>query len=488
MIAKASQRANGQQLAVHLLNAHDNEQVEVAEITGAIASDLPGAFAEWQALSRVTQCKKYLYSLSVNPDPAQGPLTRRQYGDYITRVEKKLGLAGQPRAIIFHIKDEREHCHVVWSRIIPDRLKAVPISHDRKSLQSVTRRFAIDHGRILPNNMRQGGNLKTTMPHRTASLHEKHQQERTGFSKEQRVQDITRLWQETNTATAFIAALEKAGYHLARGNRIPYVVVDCCGEIHSLPRQIEGARTRDICARLQDFPPEILPDAGTLKANMQAALKHDITARFNKSANDPWKDLRKSQDRRRAVLHKMLAVLKDIHKEERQKLVHGQKENLRTIREARLQKTAFGFGPILARMPIIKRFFINRDRKQDLVHLKEYRQERQELLSRQRADFEDLKRQNRSLRRVETREERSLKTRLRREFLQARITEKFQSAARAATPLPCPSPKETKRDSLTDAFAPTPVKNKTLRETFNRASEIPEEHDFPSHLRLDMNG
>ncbi len=112
MIPKASQRSGGQDLATHLLNALDNEYVEVAEVSGAVAPDLHGAFAEWEAIaSGLTKCRKYLYSLSVNPDLGQGELTRAQYLDYVDRAEKKLGLEGQPRAVVFHIKEGREHCH-----------------------------------------------------------------------------------------------------------------------------------------------------------------------------------------------------------------------------------------------------------------------------------------------------------------------------------------------------------------------------------------
>ena len=46
----------------------------------------------------------YLYSLSVNPDIGQRQLTRAQYLDYVDRAEKQLGLEGQPRAVVFHIK------------------------------------------------------------------------------------------------------------------------------------------------------------------------------------------------------------------------------------------------------------------------------------------------------------------------------------------------------------------------------------------------
>lgn len=139
IITKASQRANGQELAVHLPNTRDNERGEIVHVRGAVAQDLSGAFEEWDAISKTTKCRKYLYCLSLNPHPRQGPLTRRQYRDYVTRVEKRLKLGGQPRVIVFHIREGREHCHVVWSRIISAELKALPISHDRESLQIITR-------------------------------------------------------------------------------------------------------------------------------------------------------------------------------------------------------------------------------------------------------------------------------------------------------------------------------------------------------------
>jgi hypothetical protein len=154
MIPKASQRGLGQDLATHLQNACDNEYVEIAEVRGAVARDLHGAFAEWEVCAHsMTGCRNYLYSLSVNPDPAQGQLTRALYRDYINRVEGKLGLSGQPRAIVFHIKDGREHCHVVWSRIDTEHGKAVHQPFDRQKLMMVTRQFAREHGFALPDGM-----------------------------------------------------------------------------------------------------------------------------------------------------------------------------------------------------------------------------------------------------------------------------------------------------------------------------------------------
>src|ERR1022692_1528859 len=132
MILKGNQRAGGQQLAAHLQNSFDNERVEIADVRGSVAQDLSGAFAEWAAEARGTKCTKFLYSLSLNPYQPNGRLTREQYLDLLERTERSLKLVGQPRAVVFHEKRDkdgvlREHCHAVWSRIDTDRMRAVPI-------------------------------------------------------------------------------------------------------------------------------------------------------------------------------------------------------------------------------------------------------------------------------------------------------------------------------------------------------------------------
>lgn len=158
MIPKASQRAGGQDLTTHLLNAFDNEYVEVAEVRGVIATDLHGAFAEWEAIAHaLTKCRNYLYSLLVNPDLAQGQLSRDQYRDYAQRVEEAMGLTGQPRVLVFHIKNGREHCHIVWSRIDAQVGKAIHQAFDHEKLMMVTQEFARDHGLSLPAGYERGG-------------------------------------------------------------------------------------------------------------------------------------------------------------------------------------------------------------------------------------------------------------------------------------------------------------------------------------------
>ena len=151
MTLKGSARSGGSDLATHLLNAYDNERVELADIRGTIADDLHGAFAEFEAVASGTKAQKPLYSLSVNPSE---PLTRKQYIEAVEAIENKLGLTEQPRAIVFHIKDGREHCHVVWSRIDGSEMKAIHMAHDRRKLCDMAVHLAEQYGHELPDGLK----------------------------------------------------------------------------------------------------------------------------------------------------------------------------------------------------------------------------------------------------------------------------------------------------------------------------------------------
>lgn len=140
------------QLAHHLLK-DENEIVEIREMRGFSCRDLEGVFNEIYALSRATKCDEYLYSLSLNPPP-YADVSNADFMDAINRAEKKIGLEGQPRAIVYHIKEGRKHAHVVWSRIDPLHIKAKQMSYDRPKLMTLARELCHHnkhrHRRINP--------------------------------------------------------------------------------------------------------------------------------------------------------------------------------------------------------------------------------------------------------------------------------------------------------------------------------------------------
>ena len=89
---------------------------------------------------------------SYNPPPFENVPTEA-FEDAIAHVEKKLGLTGQPRAIVFHEKDGRRHCHAVWSRIDAVAMKSIPMSHSKRKLMEVSRVLYREHGWQMPRGM-----------------------------------------------------------------------------------------------------------------------------------------------------------------------------------------------------------------------------------------------------------------------------------------------------------------------------------------------
>jgi hypothetical protein len=444
MIPKGNQRGGGRQLATHLLNQFDNDHVEVLDLRGAVAQDLHGAFHEWYAQSKATKCRKYLYSLSVNPDLAKYGLTREQYLDFIARTERSLNLVGQPRAVVFHVKNGREHCHTIWSRIDPDAAKAVQIAHDKLKLRAVAQEFARDHGLTLPPGMRKNGRSdRFNDKAKESNLGEKQQQERSGIPKEERMQAITAVWQAHNKDPhAFVKAIEEKGYHLARGDSGRYVVIDHAGAVHSLYRQIEGIRSNEVKAFLgADYPLDKLRDVETARAAARQGPKEqaegkeearepqarqerpedDAPVRREQEATARREELARRHGERRSQLDLKRAEMEKRIETERGALLDLQTAEKDDVVTARAAKQPRGMLAFLTRITGIKAYIEARHSRQDATREKAHKTESEALDRRHGRDRQEMDRRYTSLAAVETRERQSLEIALKRqEFQKAR--------------------------------------------------------------------
>ncbi len=268
MVIKGKSVAGAGRLAAHLGRTDTNERMEVVELRDVAAEDLRGALREMEAVaSACPNCEKPFYHASINTR-ADEHLTPEQRLAAIDRLEEKLGLTGQPRAVVAHEKEGREHCHVVWSRIDLDRMRVISDSHNYRTHELVARALEREfgHERVQGAHIERDGQPR---PPRTPS-HKEHQQgERTGISPQQAKELITGLWRATDNGKAFRAALEEKGWLLARGDRRDFVAVDPQGGTHSLARRIEGATAKDVRERLADLAPLALPSVAEAKAMQQ---------------------------------------------------------------------------------------------------------------------------------------------------------------------------------------------------------------------------
>lgn len=265
MILVGHQRANGRDLARHLTK-DENERVQIHEIRGFVANDLAGAFLESEAISRGTRCKQHLYSLSLSP-PKEADCDDATFMDAIDRAETRLGLEGQPRAVVFHEKrgkdgELRRHAHAVWCRIDMETMKAKQISFDHPKLNALARDLYIEHDWQMP----RGFVSKSERNPRNYSLAEWQQAKRA----ERDPDALKGLFQDcyaiSDGKAAFSHALKERGFILAKGDRRGFVAVDHKGEVYSLSRWV-GKKPKELKAKLGTH--DDLPSAQ--QAHAQAA-------------------------------------------------------------------------------------------------------------------------------------------------------------------------------------------------------------------------
>ena len=262
MILEGNERGNGAELAQHLMNARDNEHVTVHAIDGFVSDDLFGALTEVEAIAAATQCQKYLFSLSLNPPP-EARVDVEVIEAVANRVAQAIGLADQPRALVFHEKNGRRHAHCVWSRIDGTKLRAINIPHYKRKLMAISRELYIEHGWDMPAGFEDWQRRDPL----NFSRQEAGQAKRVKHDAQNLKAMFQKCWQVSDSRSGFAAALWTEGYVLARGDRRGFVAVDAQGEIYSLSRWC-GVRTKDLCARLGD--PLDLPDIDIAVALFEA--------------------------------------------------------------------------------------------------------------------------------------------------------------------------------------------------------------------------
>ncbi|WP_416899504.1 MAG: relaxase/mobilization nuclease domain-containing protein [Minwuia sp.] len=249
MILVGNQRGGAKDLARHLMS-QDNEHVTVHELRGFVADDLDGAFTESYAISRGTKCKQFLFSLSLNP-PKEAEVSTADFEAAIDRAEAKLGLTGQPRAVVFHEKEGpggmRRHAHAVWSRIKADEMKAVQMSHSHHKLMDVSRELYLEHGWKMPRGMADQKNRDPL----NYTLEEWQQSKRAARDPKEIKAAMQDAWAISDSKTAYANALQERGFWLAKGDRRGFVAIDHQGEVYSLSRYT-GVKAKQLRERLGD--------------------------------------------------------------------------------------------------------------------------------------------------------------------------------------------------------------------------------------------
>lgn len=334
MILKASQRAGARNLSDHLMNDRDNDHISLADIRGFMADDLHGALDEAYAISKATHCKQYLFSLSLNP-PQDHVATEQDFLDAAERVEKRLGLADQPRALVIHEKEGRRHAHVVWSRIDGEELKAINLPHFKNKLRDLSRDLFLDHGWELPDGLKTYGDKNPL----NFTLAEWQQAKRKDLDPREIKQTFRQAWERSDGMKALSHALEERGYYLARGDRRGFVALDVHGTVYSLAKWA-GVRTKEVREKLGK------PD----EFRSVSAIQTDLRARVTDQMKGYIREVNNHQRNEAEPLLEERVKMVRYQREERHLVALRQKERWAKETKARSEKLNKGLRGIWDRM------------------------------------------------------------------------------------------------------------------------------------------
>ncbi len=351
MIIKGKSRAGPSQLARHLGRADTNERIEILQLDSAGTTEQ--AFRDWQTYTLATKGKLGLYHANIDPD-AKYEMSRDQWLRAVEVLEEELGLQGQPRAIVMHEKNGREHIHVVWARTDMDKMMLRSDSmnyqaHERASLR-LEQEFGHEH--VPGKHAKRDREAQPEFPIAEAQHDEWQQGERGGMNHRDRKAQVKGLYEASDTGPAFKAALEDAGYVLARGDRRDFVILDADAKVHSLGRQLPGVSAKDLRAFMVDVDPDTLPSVSAARQALRSAEQskspapdHDTVAPQN-----PHADHQRLDALRDAIMARHCAELKE------QELRHAREvTELQTSQQATADKAIEDFSKEQARRTIAER-------------------------------------------------------------------------------------------------------------------------------------
>lgn len=118
MIIKSHIRGGYRSAAEYMKEQGQNEKTRLVELSDPSAKNLDQAFQNMWVIASATSCTKPLHHISINPMKGEH-LTDKQVLAIVERCEEKYGykMFHHQRVIVEHVKDGRQHFHVIWNRV-----------------------------------------------------------------------------------------------------------------------------------------------------------------------------------------------------------------------------------------------------------------------------------------------------------------------------------------------------------------------------------
>lgn len=233
-------------MAGHLFKS-ENETIIVRDNFdgGYDRQGVENALVEMQLYTRQTKGNTGIFTVAISPGESD-KLTPEQHARAIEIIEEKFGLQNQVKVQIDHVKDGRAHSHLLWSVVNQEEGKLIRLNNYKRQLQTCSKEmeqeFNLEQVRRTPNEMTVEVSNADRM---REGKHKKCQH---------RKQEISSIWNSTETAEEFLVQVRGAGYEVAKGDRSAFVLIDHDGKAYNLARELPKlVKTKDVRMRFGDI-------------------------------------------------------------------------------------------------------------------------------------------------------------------------------------------------------------------------------------------
>jgi hypothetical protein len=174
MIIKSHVRGGYRAAANYLKDIGANEKVRLHGISDPDARTIDEAFHNMWMIGRATRATKPLHHVSINPRKDER-LTDAQVLRICDRLEERYGyrVGDHQRVIVEHVKDGRQHFHVMWHRVSLDSGHLIWPGHHWKKSKQTAREMERELGLRRPAPRRSIPSARRTRSPRFRSRNQK---------------------------------------------------------------------------------------------------------------------------------------------------------------------------------------------------------------------------------------------------------------------------------------------------------------------------
>ncbi len=293
MIIKANRHNNGTKLASYMM-AGSFQKEEYAEFfqlkNFGEAETIFEAFHDAEIMAEGTKAENALFHVQVRL-PEQDWLSPEKWEHVADRIEQRLGLEGQGRAITFHVnsRTNERHMHIGWSLIDTETMKAIALPYFKFRVKALSRELEQELELTPVTNERQGP-IKYA-----ATKKEQQQAQRLGVDKEQIRLTIRTAWDRSDCGRSFDAALADQGLILVTGERRDFVVIDHAGGIHALGKKLLDVSAHQVREKLSDLDKNHMPSV-TQAREFMLDLPRDRTERLTRELTEVQNQLKAERE------------------------------------------------------------------------------------------------------------------------------------------------------------------------------------------------